>query len=588
MVFTPQRWNLSDLLPSTEPAEIQAIIDGVKARMESFGGYRERLSADIPEQTFKEILGLYERLYADGATLMAYSYLWFSEDTANQAALAFRARVEQLVAELENQGLFFTLWWKTLDEAPAARLLAVSGDVRYHLESLRRFKPHTLSEPEERIINVKDVNGINAVLTTYDLLTTSFKFRLTVDGEERELTRGQLMSYVSGPDADLRARAYQELLRVFGEQRDVLAHIYAARVRDWTEEQVKIRGFASPISVRNLANDIPDSVIDTLLSVIEDNVGLFQRFFRLKARILGVDRLRRYDLYAPLSSTEKKYSFDEAVQLVEESYRAFSPTLADQAMRVITQQHLDAEVRPRKMDGAYCYGVLPQLTPWVLVNYTGTIRDVSTLAHELGHAVHSMMARDHSVLTFHSALPMAETASVFGEMLLTDKLLAEEHDATVRQTLLSAFLDDAYATITRQAFFVLFERRAHEMILQNATADELYATYLETLRQQFGDALELSDDFQVEWIAIPHIYHTPFYCYAYAFGNLLVLALYRKYKELGHAFVQDYLRILSYGGSASPQHIISEAGFDMTAPTFWQGGFDLLDEMLNELETLIT
>ncbi len=357
-------------------------------------------------------------------------------------------------------------------------------------------------------------------------------------------------------------------------------------MRDWTDEQVKVRRFTSPLSVRNVSNDLPDPVVETLLEVIRQNTAIFQRFFAFKARALGVERLRRYDLYAPLSESEKAYTFDEAVRLVDESYRAFSPTLADQAMRVLEERHLDAQMRPRKMDGAYCYGVLPGVTPWVLTNYAGKVRDVSTLAHELGHAVHAMMAADHSALTFHSALPMAETASVFGEMLLTDKLLAEEPDPGVRKTLLGTLLDDAYATIMRQGYFVLFERTAHGMILEGATADELRAAYLDNLREQFGASMTLSEDFAVEWTAIPHIYHTPFYCYAYAFGNLLVLALYRKYKELGRDFEADYLRILAYGGSASPDHIIREAGFDMASADFWQSGFDLLSEMLEELEGL--
>ncbi|MBN2394430.1 MAG: oligoendopeptidase F, partial [Anaerolineae bacterium] len=359
---------------------------------------------------------------------------------------------------------------------------------------------------------------------------------------------------------------------------------YAARVRDWQAENLKLRAFASPISVRNLENNIPDAVVETLLDVICQNVALFQRFFRFKARALGVDRLRRYDLYAPLAEVEKTYPFDDAVRMVDAAYRAFSPTLADHALRVLEVEHLDSEIRPRKMDGAFCYGPLPTLTPWVQINFQGKINDVSTLAHELGHAVHGVMAAEHSALTFHPSLPMAETASVFGEMLLNDKLLAEEQDSAVRRALISTLLDDAYATIIRQGYFVIFEKQAHQMIVDGAKPDDLYAAYLDNLREQFGGALDLSEDFRYEWLAIPHIYDRPFYCYAYAFGNLLVLALYRKYKELGKAFEPDYLRILAYGGSASPNHIISEAGFDMAALDFWQGGFDLLAEMLDELE----
>lgn len=585
-MYTAQRWELTDLLPEVGSPEAETFIDAVKGRLETFKALRDSLSDQITAEDFLSALKLYEKLYADVSALMAYCYLWFSEDTANQHALTFRARIQTFTAEIENNTLFFTLWWKNLDDTTVERLIAVSGDIRYFLENLRRYKPHTLSEAEERIINVKDVNGMNAVLTIYDLITTAYKFHLTIEGEEETFTRGQLMSYASNPSADLRAGAYQELYRVYGEDTDVLAQIYAARIRDWTEEQVKIRKFPSPISVRNLENDIPDPVVETLLSVITDNATLFQRFFRFKAKVLGDDKLRRYDLYAPLSETEKTYTFDDAVRMVDESYRAFSPELADKAMQIVKQQHLDAEIRPRKMDGAFCHGPLPELTPWVQMNFAGKVRDVSTLAHELGHAVHAMMAKDHSALTFNSSLPMAETASVFGEMLLTDKFLAEESDPLVRRTLISTFLDDAYATIIRQGYFVIFEQTAHKLILEGATPDQLHATYLDTLREQFGDALDLSNDFQLEWTVVPHIYHTPFYCYAYAFGNLLVLALYRKYKEIGNSFAPDYLRILSYGGSASPEHIIREAGFDMASPDFWQGGFDLLSEMLDQIESL--
>jgi oligoendopeptidase F len=338
--------------------------------------------------------------------------------------------------------------------------------------------------------------------------------------------------------------------------------------------------------VRNLSNDIPDAVTDTLLDVGRANMPVFHRYFAWKARQLGMERLRRYDIYAPVSAAEKTYQFSEAVDLALTSLEQFSPLLAKHALQVLVDGHLDSEVRPGKRGGAYCYSVAPELTPWVLVNYVGQIDDVQTLAHELGHAVHGSMAADHSVLTFRSTLPMAETASVFSQMLLTDRMLREETDQAVRRDLLALTLDQAYATIARQVYFVLFEVEAHRLAVEAATTDDLCDLYLENLRDQFGDSVELSDDFRWEWTAIPHIYDRPFYCYAYAFGNLLVLALYRQFKEEGTAFVPRYEKILSYGGSASPAHIIGEAGFDMASPEFWQGGFDVLTGFLDELEAM--
>jgi oligoendopeptidase F len=306
----------------------------------------------------------------------------------------------------------------------------------------------------------------------------------------------------------------------------------------------------------------------------------------LKASWLAVPRLRRYDLYAPVARSDKTYDFASAVTMVLDSFGQFDPQLAATARRVLADHHLDSQVRPGKRGGAFCWSVAPQLTPWVLVNYQGRPHDVATLAHELGHAVHSLAASHHSVLTFHAALPLAETASTFGEMLLVDRLLAEETDQVVRRDLLFRQVDDAYATVLRQAFFALFERQAHDRVPQGVTVDDLAADYVANLRAQFGDALELSDEFAWEWISIPHIYHTPFYVYAYAFGQLLVLSLYRQYKTEGNTFRSRYLGILAAGGSAAPADILMAAGIDIREVAFWQGGFDVVAELVQQLEAL--
>ncbi|MCK4449737.1 MAG: oligoendopeptidase F, partial [Anaerolineae bacterium] len=344
------------------------------------------------------------------------------------------------------------------------------------------------------------------------------------------------------------AAAYQELFRVYSDQGTVLAQIYNHLVRDWASENVILRGISSPVAVRNLANDIPDPVVKTLLDVCRENMPIFHRYFRLKARWLDVERLRRYDVYAPLQVSDKTYPFPEAVSMVFDSFTQLSPTLVEHARRVFADGHIDSEIRPGKRGGAFCAGMLPGVTPWVLTNYVGKVDDVLTLAHELGHAVHALMAGDHSAFTFHSALPLAETASVFSEMALNDRLLREEDDPAVRRDLLARVLDGAYATIARQAYFVLFELEAHRRAVEGATADDLCALYMDNLHEQFGDAVDASDDFRWEWIAIPHIYSTPFYCYAYSFGHLLVLALYQQYKTEGGSFVPRFLRILAYGG----------------------------------------
>jgi len=586
MTYLQTRWSLEDLFPSLQSPELEAAFEAMQERLQRFEQARPLLSPELSESTFLDLLHQYEAITALGHRLYAMAGLSFAADTQDSAAQTLMGRVQQFMAEVENRTLFFTLWWKGLDEANAARLMEASGDLRYFLEALRHFKPYTLSESEERIINLKNVSGVQTLINLYDAITNRYLFKLEVDGEVKELTRGELGPYIRGADPDLRARAYQEMYRVFGADGNILGQIYQARVRDWANENLTLRGYPSPIAVRNLENDVPDRAVETLLEVCRRNAPLFQRYFRLKARHLGIERLRRYDIYAPVVRSEKEYSFDQAASMVLDSFAAFDPSLADLARRVFDERHLDSEVRKGKRSGAFCWSVVPELTPYVLLNYQGRADDVATMAHELGHAIHSMLASHHSVLTFHSALPLAETASTFGEMMLIDRLLAEEKDEAVRRDLLFRQMDDAYATIMRQAFFALFEKQAHDMVRNNASVEELKQAYFENLQAQFGDAVEISEEFAWEWVSIPHIYHTPFYVYAYAFGQLLVLSLYRQYRQEGEAFKPRYLRILAAGGSESPARILAQAGIDITAAEFWQGGFDVLAELLEQLEHL--
>ena len=362
--------------------------------------------------------------------------------------------------------------------------------------------------------------------------------------------------------------------------------MYQNLVRDWRNENIEMRHFSSPISVRNLANDIPDAVVNTLLDVAQQNTGLFQRFFQLKARTLGMTRLRRYDIYAPVAQTDKRYDFSEGAQMVLDSFGSFHPRVAKLTRRVFDKDHLDSQVRKGKRSGAFCATVAPDITPWVLVNYQGRPDDVATLAHELGHAIHSMLASEHSLFTAHACLPLAETASTFGEMMLVDRLLENEADESVRRSMLFRQVDDAYATIMRQSQFAIFERQAHELVLGGAAVDELAEAYLQNLRGQFGEAVEVNDEFRWEWVSIPHIYHYPFYVYAYSFGQLLVLSLYQQFKVEGESFKPRYLKILSAGGSKAPERILSEAGIDMRSAAFWQGGFDLVKQAVEQLEAL--
>lgn len=578
-------WNLKDLLEDPE-RDLTALTAQLEGQVEQFEALRPLLSPHVSSDRFLDAMRLAEAITRTINRLGAYAYLWFSENTKDQSARAFKAKVEELQAAFANRMLFFDLWWQQLDDATAGRLMALSGDYAYHLESLRRFKAHTLSEPEEKILNVKSVTGRQAVIGLYDILNSGFMFTMTAHGKTRKLNREALSTYVRDPDARVREAAYKELYRVYAENADVLGEMYKTLVIDWKQEHLGLRHHRSPISVRNLMNDVPEDSVETLLEVCAKNAGIFQAYFKLKADLCRIKRMSRYHIYAPFRESPKRYDFPSASAMVLEAYRGFSPRLADLAGRVLNERHVDAAMRPGKIGGAYCYGVVPGLTPYVLINFNGDVRDVATLAHELGHAVHGMLAADHTVFTFHATLPLAETASVFGERILSDALMVGEQDKAAKRSLLIRQLDDVYATIMRQAYFVRFEREAHRVIGEGGTMDDLCRLYLEELRAQFGRAVAVPDEFRWEWLSIPHLYASPFYCYAYSFGNLLVLALYSLYKTQGNTFVPRYLNFLAAGGSRAPEALLKDLGVDIRSESFWQGGFDTVKTMVKELEAM--
>ncbi|MXY96099.1 MAG: M3 family oligoendopeptidase [Caldilineaceae bacterium SB0670_bin_27] len=593
-------WDLSALVPpepdangsgslTPSAADTEELLAELEQNVTAFEGLREEISAQMGQAKLIDALQQYEEISAQVYRLLAYGSLWFSSNTQSPDALTYNNRMQQVMAEIQNRTLFFNLWWKGLDDADAEALLPDADtheDYRHFLLEMRLSKPYMLEESSERIINLKNTNGVNALVTIYSMLTNRLEFELEVDGELKQMTREEVMAHAYSADPDMRAAAYQCLYKVYKEEAPILAQIYINLVRDYHNENVTLRSYSSPIAVRNLSNDIPYDAVQALLDVARRNAPLFQRYFTLKAKWLGMDKLRRYDIYAPLMESSRDIPYDDAVELVLDTFTRFDLDFAGKAKRVFDDNHVDSEVRKGKRAGAFCATVMPSITPYVLLNYTNKVRDVATIAHELGHAVHSMMAEDHSILTQHSSLPLAETASVFAEMVMNEQLLAEEKDPLVRREILAASVDDIYATVMRQAFFVIFEEDAHRAIQENASPQELERLYFENLQEQFGDSVELSDEFQYEWVSIPHIYHTPFYCYAYSFGQLLVLSLFRRYQQEGDAFKPGYLRMLARGGSARPQEILEEAGIDMTDPDFWQAGFDVIRDMIDELEAM--
>ncbi len=586
MEYLQSKWQLDDLYPDNYKTAFQADIERLQQKIEAFTHYREELKPDIAPARFVQILNEFAELNELGHKMGGFTHLRAAGDTQDTAILSLMGQTQAIITEAFNKVMFFELWIRSLEDDEAAPLIEAAEGYRYYLASLRLGKPHMLSEAEEKIINLKDMTGSAALENIYSSITNRYIFNVTIGGEEKHMTRGELMSYAHSPKREERKAAYEELYRVYGNDGNILGQIYQSIARDWCSEGLGLRRYNTPISVRNLQNDIPDEVVDLLLDTCRKNRNIFQDYFRLKRQLIGVDELHRYDLYAPIASDDSRVSFDEALKTVLNSYNEFDPDFAKMAERVYKEHHIDSEVRHGKRGGAFCSTISPKYTPWVLVNFQGKNDDISTLAHELGHAIHSMSAEDRNIFEQHSCLPLAETASTFGEMLLSDYLESQTDDKKVISSMLVKQIDDNYATIQRQSYFALFEKEAHRMIREGADVDELNAAYLANLKDQFGDSMIVDDYFKWEWVSIPHIYSTPFYVYAYSFGQLLVLALYNQYKIEGRSFIPRYKELLHKGGSQRPADLLLDAGFDFTKESFWQGGFDILKGKVDRLISL--
>lgn len=581
-------WNLKGLVADPKSEAFEKQIKDVEKKSMAFTKIKSKLNKKISTKKFLKILHDLEELDEKLSIIGGYASLTYSSNTQSDEATSLLTRMTKLGSEISNRTLFFDLWWKKgIDEKNANRLIKESGDLKGYLKYKRLVAKYSLSEPEERIINTLDVTGSTALVKLYDKITNAFEYIVNIEGKKRRLTREELSTYVRSTNPKTRETAYKELLAKYFQNKGVLGEIYQNIVLNWKDEGVDIRGFKSPISIRDIANDLDDNSVETLLLVCKKNAPIFQRFFLQKAKMLGLKKLRRYDIYAPATSKikEKTYQYDKSVKLVLESLEKFSPKLAAFAKDVFVEKHVDSSIRLGKRDGAFCSTLSPKITPFVLVNYAGKSKDVFTIAHEIGHAIHSKAASNKSILVSDAPLPLAETASTFSELLLYDNL-SEKISDDEKKIMLSEKIDDLYATIMRQAFFTLFEIDAHKLIAQSSTVDQISKAYLKNLKEEFGNSVNVSDDFKIEWSYIPHFYHTPFYCYAYSFGNLLALSLFQRYKKEGKDFVPSYINILAAGGSKKAERLLDEYGIDISSSRFWQDGFEYVQEQVKQLSKL--
>lgn len=575
-VYELGAWNLQELVPQgIEPA-----VKEIEQSTQSFESKKSQLTKTITSEQYLQLLKEYEDILVKASKIAGFAHLRFSEDSSNHEASALKSKTDELATKTENRLLFFPLWFQKLPTQKAKELANASGQYKYYCEQLRKLKKYTLKENEEKLISLKRLTGVTALRTVYDIITTQLLF----DIQGQKVPRSEIFfKFIRSPDPKIREEAYKAFFTVYKNHQDVLGELYRNIVKDWHEENIGVRKYKTPIQTRNIANDIPEKAVEALLSTCEKNFTLFQKFFELKKKKLGLNEMRRFDIYAPVQATqEKEISYAESVKLVLETFEQFSPAFKEHALKIINGNHIHSTVQKNKDQGAFCSAPTKTAAPFVLLNYTNNLQSTRTLAHELGHGVHFSLASKQTELTFNASLPLAETASVFAETLLFEKLL--ERFPEQKEELLYSKLDDMYATIMRQAGFVMFEKKAHQLLQEGKTVLEMNEEYIKELKTQFGPSMNIDPLFAHEWIGIPHIYHTPFYCYAYAFGNLLVLSLYELYKEQGQSFVPKVVELLEKGGSQSPEEMTKAIGVNINSEKFWQKGFTVAEELLKKLE----
>lgn len=590
--FKMTQWNLDDIVSVQGFDALYAEAEKDIARI---GEFHAKLSPQMPAEDFQAYIAFDNAADEKMSRLGHLPHLIESTDQTSQQAKLLQSRFEELQLKAANASRPISHWligkevagMERLDDENAARLFSAVPKMQYSLQRGREAEKYILSMPEEKIITEKGMNGIDVLTSLRDFIATEFEFKFKPKGAEEERiikTESEIRALVPSPDADIREEAYRSMNAKYGENLMKFFMVYQAVVKDWVTE-AKNRGYSSSISRRNHKNNVPDKAIETLLDVCSANTGIFQRYFRFKAKEIGMEKLRRCDIYAPLEKQEaEKTSYEDAVKMVLETLSNFSESFSEKARQILDAGHVDVYPKEAKRSGAFCSTVAPSIVPYVLLNFTGKPRDVATLAHEIGHGIHSLYAAHLPISGQQPPLPLAETASTFSELLMFERIFEEAKDGNARKTMLVEKISDSFATTIRQNYFVKFELEAHKAIPAGVTPDKLCEIYMETLKEQFGDAVDVDPSFKVEWASIPHIVHAPFYCYAYSFGDLLSTALFAMYKNEGKAFVPKMEKILAYGGSESPEKILAEVGIDMCSREFWQAGFDVVSKWQEQLE----
>jgi len=583
-------WDLKDLYSGIDDPRVEATLDEQLRRANEFRDrYRGAIdAADLSPGTLRDALAEYESILQETSKPMTYASLVFSTDTSDTRRGAFFQRIRERTSEISVRLIFFSL---ELIAVPEERIGALLEDhalapYRHYIWAERLFREHRLSEPEEKILEEKANTGRRAFSRLFEQTVSNIPFRVARDGRDETLTLAEVISLLRESDREVRKAAAGSLTEGLVSNGPLLTYVHNTLIQDKATDD-RMRGYACPEHSRHLENELDPGTVELVVAVAVEHYAIVARYYRLKREILGCEKLTHYDRQAPIVGASREVPFDEAREIIVRSFSEFSPTFGQIADRFFACSWIDAAVRKGKRGGAYCSYTTPDLHPYVFVNYLSRMDDVMTLGHELGHGVHACLARDQGYLNFHAVLPVAELASTFGEMLVFESL-QEGSEPEDRLALYAQKIEDSFGTIFRQAAMYRFEQTVHNLRREKGelTTEEFSAVWQERLQEMFLDSLELGDEHRFWWMYVPHFISTPFYVYAYTFGELLVMALYAIYRREREVFVPKYIELLKAGGSMTPLDMLARVGIDIREPDFWRGGVSILCELVDRFEDL--
>lgn len=589
--FQPTVWDFEDVVKGgSEGQQFQEMVGSRGELLKEFESFKGNLDS-ITVDDFQKVFSLYGQITNISSILEWYSMLLFAKDTGNKDYKVLMGKCKSLTADAENRQKFFDLWFSRLEDSKAKPFLDAAGNDRYFLELKRNVKPYLLSEDAEQVANSKNATFREGLANMCKSEISKISLEVIVDGKPLEDGKGGtklntafLRKFRRDANPNIRIAVYDAFLNALAERKDFLGGTYLLLADDWNKEQINKRGYPQILSVRNISEGVSDKAVDTLLEVCRANTPILHDYVRIKQKLLKLDKMDIRHLQAPLDEVKKEITYPDSMKQVVGAYRQFDPEFADIVMELINRNHIDSLPSKGKMPGARCGKMAPGILPYIAFEFTGDLRNVKSMAHELGHGVHCVLSgRNNSVLTYGASGYLAETASIFGETIMFEKTIESIESPQLKLSLLASRIDEIRGSVYRQAYFTVFEKEAHKAVANGASVDKLGDIYSSCLKEQFGESLHVPEPFKWEWMDVDYLYdRAPGSPLSYVFGNIVTFALYQRYKEEGKSFIPGYKNLLAAGGSQSPQKLLGDMGIDICDKAFWQGGFNTIKGMVDE------